>query len=77
MSIALRLWSQAATPEREAPSGAGRSICRMRTLTLLLKTSSAPAVKPAPLVSERAIGAGLLSLLALASLGLLLWRLSR
>ncbi len=38
---------------------------------------SAPAVKPAPLVSERAIGAGLLSLLALASLGLLLWRLSR
>lgn len=38
---------------------------------------SAPAVTPAQPVSERMIGVGLLSLLALASLGLLLWRLSR
>lgn len=38
---------------------------------------SAPAVTPAQPISERVIGVGLLSLLALASFGLLIWRLSR
>jgi len=40
-------------------------------------TMQAPAATPVQPANERAIGAGLLTVLALVSLGLLIWRLSR
>jgi hypothetical protein len=62
-----------ATPTPTPPPATPTEVAPARTQ----EHGSAPAVTPAQPVSERVIGVGLLSILALASFGLLIWRLSR